>query len=147
MQWQMIGNLADDHLCQQRCTGRTLGDRLRRLGGRLHRALAGVLLADVFDHKKLRGDVFIALADFLTEQAQVLLATRTMLLFSGKIVLDAFAFQMRCQRPASAAAILLRLAGAGSGRGRLAVFGIALRAFKFFGEELQLIRTQLLALG
>ena len=50
-------------------------------------------------------------------------------------------------RPASAAAVLLRLAGAGSGRGRLAVTGIALRAFKFFGEELQLIRTQLLAWG
>ena len=67
MQRHMIGDFADDHLRQYRRSGRTLGDRLRRLGGRLDGALASVLLADVFDHDELRGNVFVALAGLLAD--------------------------------------------------------------------------------
>ena len=107
MHRQMIGHLADNHVRQYRRARRALRDRLRRLRRRLDRAGASVLLADVFDHQQLRGDVFVALAGLFADAAQVLLAGGAVFFFLRQIVLDAFAFQMRGQGPPSARAAVL----------------------------------------
>ena len=87
----MVGPLADDHLRQQARSRRTLLDRRSRLGGRLYRASAVVGEAGILDHLHLRGDVFIALAEFLADSPQVLIALRTVLFRFGQVVLNALA--------------------------------------------------------
>jgi hypothetical protein len=101
MERQVIRPFAHDHVRQDRIAGRALLDRLRGLGGRLHRAGAGVAEAGIFDHLHLRGQVFVALADLFADAPQILIAVRAMLLGFWKIVLDALALQMARQRLAS----------------------------------------------
>ena len=67
----MVRVLGHDHLRQQACARRALFNWLRRFRCRSHRAVAGVLHADVFDHRHLRRDVFITLADFLADLSAV----------------------------------------------------------------------------
>jgi hypothetical protein len=69
--------------------------------GRLHRACAGVETG-ILDHPHLRGQVFVAFADFFADPPQALIALRAMLLRFRKIVLDALVFQRARQRLASA---------------------------------------------
>src|ERR1700731_2733780 len=129
MQWQMIGDLTDDHVRQNRRPRGTLGNRRRRLGSRLYSALASVFLANILNQQELRWDVFVALAGLLAEQMQILLAGGTMLFFRAEIVLDALPFQVRRRRPAPwSAAVLfdICLARGGIGGRKLVVLRISL---------------------
>ena len=136
----MIGNLADDHVRQDRCPWGTLGKRLRWLGSRLYSALASVFLANIFHYQELRGDVFVALAGLLAEQMQILLAGSTMLFFGAKIVLDALPFQVWRQRAASAgAAVLFGICLARGGIGDGSSSWPLRRLFEFLDKQLQLI--------
>jgi hypothetical protein len=102
VQWQVVCVFRHDHLREHTGARGTLLDRLKRLGRGLHRARAGVGETRVFDHFHLRGDIFVALADFLSDLSQILIALRAVLLSFWKIVLDALALQMTRQRLASA---------------------------------------------
>jgi len=84
MQGQVIGQLADNHLRQQRSPGSALLNRLRWFGGRLHRARARILLAHIFNDLHLRRDVLVALTNFLADPPQVLAALCAILLAFGK---------------------------------------------------------------
>jgi len=112
VQRHMVGRLGYDHLGQQTGASGALFNRLRRLGGSLHCALAGILLADILDDYHLRWDVFIALARLFADGPQVLRAHRTVLFLILQIVHDPFPLEMRGQR-LPAAAILLLLLGRG----------------------------------
>ena len=90
------------HLRQQARSRRALLNRLRGLARGLHRAGAGILFRDIFDHNQRSRDVLIALAGFFAELPQVLFADRAMLLSFLKIVNDTLAFQMARQGAASA---------------------------------------------
>jgi len=50
----MVDAFGHDDLRQQAGPGRALFDRLRRLGGRSHRASASVFLTDILDDGQLR---------------------------------------------------------------------------------------------
>ena len=94
MQGQVIGQLADNHLRQQRSPGDALLNRLRRFGGRLHRARAGILLAHILDYLHLRRNILVALTDFLADPTQVLAALFAVFLAFRQVVLDALAFEV-----------------------------------------------------
>ncbi len=72
----MIRIFRHNHLRQQSRARRAPFNRLRRLACRLHRAGAGVLLTNVFDHHQLRRNVFVALACFGAELAHVTISNR-----------------------------------------------------------------------
>src|SRR5689334_21837596 len=94
----MVGPFRHDHLRQQAGSRRALLDRLRRLGGAPHRAVAGVLQANVLDHLHRRGNVLIAFAGLFRDQPQVLAAALAMLIRFRQVVNDAFALQIPRQR-------------------------------------------------
>ena len=97
----MIGPLGHDHLRQQTRSRRALLDRLRRLGGRPHRAVAGVLQTDVLDHLHRGRNVFVALAGLFPDQPQILAAAIAVLFRFRQIVHDALALEMPRQRLAA----------------------------------------------
>ncbi len=94
----MIGHLGYDHLRQQTRSRRALFDRLRRLGGGLHRAVAGVFLAHLLDDDHLGRNEFVALARLFPDGPQILLASRTVLFLLRQIMHDALALQIPRQR-------------------------------------------------
>src|SRR5258708_24692060 len=107
----MVGVLGHDHLRQQACAGSALLNRLRWLGRRLHRARAGVGEASILDDFHLRRNILVALADFLADSSQVLIAVRAMLVAFWQIVLDALTSQVPRQRFSSARLLLPRCIG------------------------------------
>ena len=98
VQWQMIGELGDDHLRQHARPRRALLDRLRRLVGRLHRAIAGVLQPHILDHFHHRRDELVAFAGLFGDQPQMLAAALAVLLGFGQIVDNPFPHQLPRQR-------------------------------------------------
>ena len=68
------------------CARRALFNRLRRLRCCSDRAVAGILDADIFDHRHLRRYVFVALADFLADLPQFRVALFAVLLALGEIL-------------------------------------------------------------
>ena len=94
VQRQMIRVLGYDDLCKQAGAGGALFNGLRWLGGGLHRAVASVFLADIFDHDQLCGNEFIALAGLFTHGAQVLLTGGAVLVRLRQIMHDPFALEV-----------------------------------------------------
>ena len=154
MQRQMIGHLAHDHLRQQTRSGRALFDGLRRLGSRLHRAVAGIFLAYILDHGQLCRNVFVMLTGLFPDWPQVLLAGLAVLLRIRQIVHDALSLQMLGQGLPAAAGLLFLITSR-SAPARLGVMVIVILAFGVRacfrlprlpsgGEQRQLIRRELL---
>jgi len=85
---KMIGHFAHNHLRQQTGSRGALLNRLRRLGGGPHGAVASILLAYILDHFQLRRNVFVALAGFFADRPQILLAGGAMLFFFRQIMHD-----------------------------------------------------------
>ena len=102
VQGLVIGPLGHNHLRQQTRSRCALLDGLRRLGGGLHRAFAGVLEANVLNHLHRGGNVFIAFAGLFGDQPQVLAAAGTVLIRLGQVVNDSLPCQMPRQGLAAA---------------------------------------------
>ena len=152
----MVGPFRHDHLRQQARSRRALLDRLRRLGGGPHRAVAGVLQANVLNHLHRRGNVFVAFAGLFRDQPQVLAAAGAVLFRFRQIVNDSFPLQMPRQRLPPAALPGRRFVRF-RGRSRIAIeivvvlgaSGFGFRAPRLPGrlEQRQLLFRQLLALA
>src|SRR3954454_3722257 len=103
----MVCSLGHCYLRQQPRPRRALFDRLWRLGCRLDRAGASVLLADILDDGYLRRNVFVALTGLFTDGPQILLAGGAVLFRIRQIMHDALALEMPWKRLPAAGPFLL----------------------------------------
>jgi len=124
VQRQMVDAFGHDHLRQKTRAGRTLFDWLHRLASRTHSAGTGIFQAGILDHQYRSRNVFVALAGFLADQAQILEASGTVLFFIGQIVNDTLPLEVLWQRlPATAPFLGVAVAPAGLS-GIIVVIGI-----------------------
>src|SRR6516165_1510432 len=98
----MVRPFRHNHLRQQAGSRRALLDRLRRLGGGPHRAVAGVLQTHILNHLHGGGDVFVAFAGLFRNQPQVFAAAGAVLVRLGQVVNDSLPLQMPRQSLAPA---------------------------------------------
>src|SRR5215475_3932805 len=93
VQGQVVGSLSDNHLRQQAGPRGALLNRLRRLGGGPHGAVASILLAYILDDFQLRRNIFVALAGLLPDGPQILLTSGAMLFLFRQVMHDPLALE------------------------------------------------------
>src|SRR5215472_1824384 len=116
VQRQMIHRLGHDYLCQQTRTRRALFNRLRRLGGRLHRARTSIFLADILDYRQLCRNVFVTLARLFPDGMQILVTRGAVLFRIREVVHDALPFEMPGERLPTTALLVGSRPGAAAWR-------------------------------